>query len=68
MAAHEVEGEALLLLNGFYAVLCPDHFRIGRKLNRRSHSLGAKLLIATGLSFNISLGTRTVDVLLVGNH
>jgi hypothetical protein len=39
MAAHESEGEALLLLNGFYAVLCPDYFRIGRKLNRRSHSL-----------------------------
>ncbi len=67
MAAHDAEWEALLLFNGFYAILCFDYFRIGRKLNQRSHSLGAKLLMAAGLSFSLSLGTRTVGVLLAGD-
>lgn len=67
MAVQKAEWEALLLFNGFYAVLCFDYFRIGRKLNRRSDSLGAKLLMAAGLSFTVSLGVRTTGVLINGD-
>lgn len=67
MAVQEAEWEALMWFNGFYAVLCFDYFRIGHKLNRRRDSLGAKLLMAAGLSFSISLGTRTLGVWLGGD-
>ena len=67
MAVHDADWLALLWFNGFYAVLCFDYFRIGRKLNQRRDSLGAKLLMAAGLSFSISLGTRTVGVWLGGD-
>jgi signal transduction histidine kinase len=67
IAVHNAEWEALLLFNGFYAVLCFDYFRIGRKLNQRSPSLGAKLLMAAGLSFTVSLGVRATGVLIHGD-
>jgi signal transduction histidine kinase len=67
IAVQKAEWEALLLFNGFYAVLCFDYFRIGRKLNQRSESLGAKLLMAAGLSFTVSLGIRTTGVLINGD-
>lgn len=67
MAMHEAEWEALLLFNGFYALLCFDYFRIGHKLNQRAASLGAKLLMAAGLSFTLTLGVRTIGVMMSGN-
>ena len=67
MAVQEAEWEALMWFNGFYAVLCFDYFRIGRKLNRQRDSLGAKLLMAAGLSFSVSLGIRTLGVWLGGD-
>jgi signal transduction histidine kinase len=63
----QAEWEALMLFNGFYTVLCFDYFRIGRKLNQRRDSLGAKLLMAAGLSFTLSLGIRTLGVWLMGD-
>ena len=61
------EWEALILFNGFYAILCFDYFRIGDKLNKRRESLGARLLMAAGLSFTVSLGVRTFGVVLIGD-
>lgn len=63
----QAEWEALILFNGFYTVLCFDYFRIGHKLNQGRTSLGAKLLMAAGLSFTISLGIRTLGVSLAGD-
>jgi signal transduction histidine kinase len=65
--AHQDDWAALILFNGFYAVLCFDYFRIGKKLNQRLSSLGAKLLIAAGLSFSLSLGVRTFGVFFSGD-
>ena len=64
---HQAEWEALLLFNGFYAVLCFDYFRIGQKLNQRQPSLGSKLLMWAGLSFTLTLATRTFGVALLGD-
>nr|WP_315230064.1 HAMP domain-containing sensor histidine kinase [uncultured Limnohabitans sp.] len=64
---HQAEWEALLLFNGFYAVLCFDYFRIGQKLNERQASLGSKLLMWAGLSFTVTLATRTFGVALIGD-
>jgi len=64
---HQAEWEALLLFNGFYAVLCFDYFRIGNKLNTQRTSLGALLLMWAGLSFSVSLATRTLGVALMGD-
>jgi signal transduction histidine kinase len=59
--------EALLLFNGFYAVLCFDYFRIGQQLNQRRVSFGAKLLMWSGLSLTITLGIRTFGVAFLGD-
>lgn len=64
---HQAEWEALLLFNGFYAVLCFDYFRIGQKLNQRQASFGSKLLMWAGLSFTVTLATRTFGVALIGD-
>ena len=64
---HQDDWTALILFNGFYALLCLDYFRIGQKLNRQLATLGAKLLMAAGLSFSISLGIRTIGVVLTGD-
>ena len=64
---HQAEWEALLLFNGFYAVLCFDYFRIGQKLHQRQPSLGSKLLMWAGLSFTVTLGIRTLGVALTGD-
>jgi signal transduction histidine kinase len=62
----QAEWEALVLFNGFYAVLCFDYFRIGAKVNRRQVSLGGRLLMWAGLSFSITLGIRTLGVVMAG--
>ena len=64
---HQAEWEALLLFNGFYAVLCFDYFRIGRKLSQRQNSLGAKLLMGAGLTLTVTLGVRTIGVAMLGD-
>ncbi len=64
---HQAEWLALLLFNGFYALLCLDYFRIGQKLNQRQASLGAKLLMWAGLSFTATLATRTLGVAIHGD-
>ena len=60
------EWEALMLFNGFYALLCFDYFRIGQKLFRQHETLGAKLLMWAGLTFTVTLGVRTLGVALAG--
>ena len=62
----QAEWETLMLFNGFYAVLCFDYARIGFQLHRRQTSLGAKLLMAAGLTFSLTLGIRTLGVGLAG--
>ena len=64
---HQAVWEALLLFNGFYAVLCFDYFRIGQQLNQRRVSFGAKLLMWSGLILSITLGIRTFGVALLGD-
>ena len=64
---HQAEWEALLLFNGFYAVLCFDYFRIGQKLHQHQASFGAKLLMWAGLSFSVSLATRTLGVAMTSS-
>ena len=64
---HQAEWEALLLFNGFYAVLCFDYFRIGHKLGQRQKSLGAQLLMWAGLTLTITLGVRTLGVAMLGD-
>ena len=64
---HQAEWEALLLFNGFYAVLCFDYFRIGRRLAQRQKSLGAQLLMWAGLTLTVSLGIRTLGVAMLGD-
>ena len=66
VAGLQAEWEALILFNGFYAVLCFDYFRIGLKLNRLRESLGAKLLMWGGLILSFSLALRTLGVTLAG--
>jgi signal transduction histidine kinase len=64
---HQAEWEALLLFNGFYAVLCFDYFRIGRRLGQRQKSLGAQLLMWAGLTLTITLGIRAFGVAMIGD-
>ena len=66
IALWNAEWEALMLFNGFYALLCFDYFRIGLKLFRRQSTLGAKLLMWAGLTFTVTLGVRTVGVASAG--
>lgn len=56
----------LIWFNAFYTFLCFDYFRIGYKLSQRSASLGARLLMAAGLVFTVSLGLRALGVCLLG--
>ena len=58
----ENDWAALLLFNGFYAILCLDYFRMGEMLHHIKPSLGARLLKWAGLSFTMSLAVRTVGV------
>ena len=51
-----------MLFNGFYSVFCFEYFRIGQKLNQQHASLGARLLMWSGLSFTVSLGIRSLAV------
>ena len=60
------EWAALIWFNGFYALLCFDYFQIGKLLNRRHRSLGARLLMSAGLAFTVSLGLRALGVALDG--
>ena len=62
----QAEWEALILFNGFYALLCFDYFRIGLKLNQLEKSLGAKLLIWAGLILTSTLAVRTLGVTVSG--
>jgi signal transduction histidine kinase len=62
----QAEWEALILFNGFYALLCFDYFRIGLKLNLLEKSLGAKLLIWAGLILTSTLAVRTLGVAVSG--
>ena len=66
-AVLKADWTALILFNAFYAVLCFDYFRIGLKLHRKRESLGAKLLMWGGLVLSVSLGVRTIGVLLGGS-
>jgi len=63
----QAEWEALLLFNGFYAVLCFDYFRIGKKLNLQRPSLGARLLMWAGLTLASTLAIRTLGVATMGD-
>ena len=64
---HEAEWEALLLFNGFYAVLCFDYFRIGNKLSTQRTSFGAQLLMWAGLTLSATLAVRTLGVAMLGD-
>ena len=64
---HQAEWEALLLFNGFYAVLCFDYFRIGDKLSTQRASLGAQLLMWAGLTLSATLAIRTLGVAILGD-
>ncbi len=59
---HQNEWAALVLFNGFYSVFCFEYFRIGQKLNQQHASLGARLLMWSGLTFTVSLGIRSLAV------
>lgn len=64
---HQAEWEALLLFNGFYAVLCFDYFRIGNKLRTQRTSFGAQLLMWAGLTLSATLAVRTLGVAMLGD-
>ena len=64
---HQAEWEALLLFNGFYAVLCFDYFRIGDKLSTQRTSFGAQLLMWAGLTLSATLAIRTLGVAILGD-
>ena len=64
---HQAEWEALLLFNGFYAVLCFDYFRIGDKLSTQRASFGAQLLMWAGLTLSATLAIRTLGVAILGD-
>lgn len=64
---HQAEWEALLLFNGFYAVLCFDYFRIGAKLSTQRASFGAQLLMWGGLTLSVTLAIRTLGVAMLGD-
>jgi len=64
---HQAEWEALLLFNGFYAVLCFDYFRIGKKLSTQRASFGAQLLMWGGLTLSVTLAIRTLGVAMLGD-
>lgn len=64
---HQAEWEALLLFNGFYAVLCFDYFRIGAKLSTQRTSFGAQLLMWGGLTLSVTLAIRTLGVAMLGD-
>jgi signal transduction histidine kinase len=64
---HQAEWEALLLFNGFYALLCFDYFRIGRKLSTQRTSFGAQLLMWGGLTLSVTLAIRTAGVAMLGD-
>jgi signal transduction histidine kinase len=63
---HQAEWEALILFNGFYALLCFDYFRIGLQLNQLQKSLGAGLLMGAGLTLTITLAVRAAGVYMSG--
>jgi signal transduction histidine kinase len=63
---HQAKWEALILFNGFYALLCFDYFRIGLQLNKNQKSLGAGLLMAAGLTLTVTLAVRAAGVFLAG--
>ena len=63
---HQAEWEALILFNGFYALLCFDYFRIGLQLNKHQKSLGAGLLMGAGLTLTITLAVRSLGVYSAG--
>jgi signal transduction histidine kinase len=63
---HQAEWEALILFNGFYALLCFDYFRIGLQLNQLQKSLGAGLLMGAGLTLTITLAVRAAGVYWAG--
>ena len=62
----DAEWQALILFNGFYALLCFEYFRIGHKLFRRQSTLGSRLLMWAGLTFSVTLGVRTIGVAMAG--
>lgn len=64
---HQAEWEALLLFNGFYALLCFDYFRIGDKLRTQRVSFGAQLLMWAGLTLSVTLAIRTLGVAMLGD-
>jgi signal transduction histidine kinase len=63
---HQAEWEALILFNGFYALLCFDYFLIGLQLNKHQKSLGAGLLMGAGLTLTITLAVRSLGVYSAG--
>jgi len=63
---HQAEWEALILFNGFYALLCFDYFLIGLQLNKHQKSLGAGLLMGAGLTLTITLAVRALGVYSAG--
>lgn len=64
---HQAEWEALMLFNGFYALLCFDYFRIGKKLSTQRTSFGAQLLMWAGLTLSTTLAIRTFGVAMLGD-
>ena len=63
----QAEWEALIVFNAFYALLCFDYFRIGKKLQSLRESLGAKLLMMGGLILSSTLGIRAIGVWMSGS-
>ena len=63
----QAEWEALLLFNGFYALLCFDYFLIGKKLSTQRASFGAQLLMWAGLTLSVTLAIRTLGVAMLGD-
>jgi signal transduction histidine kinase len=50
----------LLLFFGFYAAICIDYFIVGYTLNKKTKSLGPRLLMTAGLTFSSTLGFKTL--------
>lgn len=54
----------LKLFFGFYAVVCIDYFWVGYLLHRKEKALGPRLLMISGLTFSVTLGFKTLWVVL----
>ncbi len=67
VAAYEAGTETLalsILFFGFYSIVCIDYFLVGLFLNRRSQTLGPRVLAIGGLVLSGSLGFKAGAALL----